>query len=65
LISVPIYKKGEKTDFAIYRGASLLPAMYNILSNILLSRLTLYAEEIIGVHQCGFLRNRLSIGHTF
>jgi len=25
---------------------------YKILSNILLSRLTLYAEEIIGDHQC-------------
>ena len=27
---------------------------YKILSNILLSRLTPYAEEIIGDHQCGF-----------
>jgi hypothetical protein len=33
---------------------SLFSATYKILSNILLSRLTPYAEEIIGDHQCGF-----------
>jgi len=37
---------------------SNLPNTYKILSNILLSRLTPYAEEIIGDHQCGFRRIR-------
>jgi hypothetical protein len=45
-ITVPIYKKGDTTDCSNYRGISLL------------SRLTPYAEEIIGEHQCGFRRNR-------
>jgi len=36
------------------RGVSFLPTMYKILFNILLSRFTPYAEEIIGDHQCGF-----------
>jgi hypothetical protein len=49
-IIVPIYKKGDKTDFSNYRGISLLSTTYKILSNILLSRLTPYAEEIIGEH---------------
>jgi len=31
-----------------------LPTTYIILSNILLSRLTPYAEEIIGDYHCGF-----------
>jgi hypothetical protein len=31
-----------------------LSTTYKILSNILLSRLTPYAEEIIEEHQCGF-----------
>jgi len=44
---VPIYK-GDKTDCSIYRGISLLPTKYKILSNILLSKLTPYADKIIG-----------------
>ena len=54
LIIVPIYKKGDKTDCNNYRGISLLPTTYKILSNILLSSLIPYAEEVIGDHQCGF-----------
>ena len=57
-IIVPIHKKWDQTDGNNYRGISLLPTTYKILSNILLSRLTPYAEEIIGDHQCGFRRNR-------
>jgi len=53
-IIVPIYKRGDKTDCRKYRSISLLPTTYNILSNILLSRLTPYIQEIIGDHQCGF-----------
>jgi hypothetical protein len=48
LVIVPIYKKGDKTDCSNYRGISLLSTTYKILSNILVSRLTLYGEEIIG-----------------
>ena len=64
-IIVPIHKKGDKTDCNNYRGISLLPTTYKILSNIPLSRLTPYAEEIIGDHQCGFRRNRLRTDHLF
>ena len=53
-IIVPINKKGDKTDCNIYRGISLLPTTYKMLPNILLSRLTIYAEEVVGDHQCGF-----------
>jgi len=63
MIIVPIHKKGDKTDFNNYRGISLLPATYKMLSNILLSRLIPYAKEIIGDHQCGFRRNRSTIYH--
>jgi len=57
-IIVPIYKKGDKTDCNNYRVISLLLTTYKILSNILLSRLIPYAEEVIGDHQCGFRHNR-------
>jgi hypothetical protein len=64
-IIVPIYKKGDKTDCNNYRGTSLLRTTYKLLSNILLSRLIPYAEEIIGDHQCGFRRNRSTTDHMF
>jgi len=64
-ILVPIYTKGDKTDCSNYRGISLMPTTYKILSNILLSRLTPYAEEIIGNHQCGFRCNRSTTDHIF
>jgi hypothetical protein len=53
-IIVPIYQKGDKTCCNNYRGISFLPTTYKILSNIPLSRLTPYAEEIIGDLPCGF-----------
>jgi hypothetical protein len=36
--------------------AVILPTMYEIrvLSNILLSNITPYAEDIVGDHECGF-----------
>ena len=64
-IIVSIYKKGDKTDCNNYRGISLLLTTYKILSNILLSSLIPYAEEVIGDHQCGFRRNRSTTDHIF
>ena len=64
-IIVPIYKKGDKTDSNNYKGMSLLPTTYKILSNLPLSSLTPYAEEIIGDHQCGFRRNRSTTDNLF
>jgi hypothetical protein len=63
-IVVPIHKKGDKTDCSNYRGISLLSS-YKTLSNILLTRLTPYADEIIWDHQCGFWRNRSTTDQTF
>ena len=64
-IIVPIHKKGDKRDCNNYRGISLLLTTYKILSKILLSRLTPYAEEIIEDHQCGFRHKKSTTDHLF
>jgi hypothetical protein len=64
-IIVPIYKKGDETECNNYRGISLLSTTYTILSNILLSRLTPYAEEIIVELLCGLRGNRFTTDHIF
>jgi len=43
-IVVPIYEKGDKTDCSNYRGVFLLATTYKTVVNILLLRLTTYAE---------------------
>jgi hypothetical protein len=48
-----IQKMSDKTDCSNYEDISLLSTSYKILSNKLLSRLTAYADEIIGHHQFG------------
>ena len=42
-----------------------MPTTYKVLSNILLSRLTPHAEEVIGDHQCGFRHNKSTTDHIF
>jgi hypothetical protein len=64
LIIVPIYK-GNKKNCSNYRGISLLSTTYKILTNILLSMLTPYTEEISGDHQCGFQCNWSATDHIF
>jgi hypothetical protein len=49
---VPIHKESVKTNCINYYRIS-----DNILSNILLSRLSPYIEVIMGEHRCRFLRN--------
>jgi hypothetical protein len=61
----PIYKNGDKTDCNNNRGMSLLSTSYDILSNILLSMLRPYIDEIIGDRQCVFRRNRSITDHIF
>jgi hypothetical protein len=64
-IIVPVPKKCDQTDCNNFSGISLLSTSYKILSNILLSRLGPYMDEIIGDHQCGFRRNRSTTDQIF
>jgi hypothetical protein len=64
-IIVPIYKKSGKTGCSNYHGISLLSTLYIILSNILVSSLCSYMDEIIGDNQCGLRRNRSTTNQIF
>ena len=63
-INVPIYNKGDTTDCCNYKDL-FLSTTYHILFNMLLSRLTAHAEEIMRGHQCGFQRSRSTADHIF
>ncbi|KAI5714466.1 hypothetical protein M8J77_000221 [Diaphorina citri] len=54
----PIFKKGDKTDANNYRGISLLPVTYKILSKALQNRLEEQLDKEIGEYQGGFRKGR-------
>ena len=54
LIILPIHKKGDKKYYNNYRGISLLPTTYKILSNILLSRLVHLRRKLLGIINVAF-----------
>jgi hypothetical protein len=60
-VIVPVYKKGDKKTVVTI---TLVNYIQNS-KNVLLSRLTLYTEEIIGELQCGFRRNRPTTDRIF
>jgi hypothetical protein len=59
-IIVQIHREGDKTDCNNYCGISLLSISYKTLSNILLSWLSPYIDDIIRDHQCAFQHNSLT-----
>uniref|UniRef100_A0A0A9WMT6 Reverse transcriptase domain-containing protein n=2 Tax=Lygus hesperus TaxID=30085 RepID=A0A0A9WMT6_LYGHE len=61
----PIHKKGDKMECQNYRGISLLAVTYKVLSLILLERIKGYAEEALGVYQCGFRQNKSTTDQIF
>lgn len=52
-----IFKKGGKMQCSNYKGITHLNVIYKIFTNIILKRLNVYIEEIIGDYQCGFRLN--------
>jgi hypothetical protein len=61
----PIHKKGCKMTCTNYRGISLLPSAYKVLSKILSSRLEPYAEAFVSEYQAGFRRQRSTSDQMF
>ena len=64
-IICPIHKKGDPMECSNYRGVSLLNTAYKILSTILFTRISPFAENIIGNYQCGFWNSRSTVNQLF
>ncbi|XP_073848775.1 uncharacterized protein [Musca autumnalis] len=64
-ILCPVHKRGDKTVCSNYRGISLLPIAYKIVSGILCERLKPMVNEIIGPYQCGFRPGKSTIDQIF
>jgi hypothetical protein len=65
LLFVNMFKKVHNRDSSNFRGISLVLTTYKILSNILLSRLASYADDIIGDNRRGYRRNGSTTDHIF
>jgi hypothetical protein len=62
----PIRRKGGKSDCNNnYRWISLQSDSYKIVSNVLLSSLSPYINEVVGDHQYGFRRKRINFWSDF
>ncbi|KAE9542653.1 hypothetical protein AGLY_002564 [Aphis glycines] len=61
----PIFKKGNRNKVENYRGITLLNSGYKILSLIILKRLQVYTDEIVGDYQSGFRKNKSTTDHIF
>jgi hypothetical protein len=63
--SLYLFIRVIKTYCSDNGGKSLLSTKYRLLSNILLSTSTPYAQEIIEDYQCGLQHNRSTTDHIF
>ena len=54
----PLHKKGNKKDPNNYRGISLVPVTYKILSKALLNRAEGILDQQLGEYQAGFRKGR-------
>jgi hypothetical protein len=59
-ITAPTYMQNDKTNCSNYQGKLLLATTHNILSNILLTWLTPYADNIIKDHQCEIQHSQIN-----
>ncbi|XP_043063419.1 uncharacterized protein LOC122319764 [Drosophila ficusphila] len=61
----PILKKGDATQRTNYRGISLLPVAYRVLTSVLCEKLKPHAEALIGPYQCGFRPGKSTMDQIF
>lgn len=64
-IICPIREKGNVLACSYYRGVSSLYTFYKLFFNLLFNGFAVYIDNIIGDHQCGFLRGRSTVEQIF
>ena len=65
-IVVPLYKgKGDRLDCKNYRGISLLSIPGKVYGRILIERVRVMTEGMLGEEQCGFRRGRGCVDQVF
>ena len=64
-VVVPIFKKGDMTNMANYRGISLLCVGYKILAKLLANKLNTIADEFLLESQNGFRGGRSCIDAAY
>ena len=57
----PVLKRGGPTICANYRGTSLLPIAYKVLTSVFCERLQPHAKVLIAPYQCGFRPGKSTI----
>ncbi|KAJ4433364.1 hypothetical protein ANN_15623 [Periplaneta americana] len=64
-IFCPIYKKGDKTICANYRGIALLDIVYKVVSKLKATRMNKILENIVGEYQGGFIKGKSTTDQIF
>ena len=63
---VPLYKgKGDKQECGSYRGISMLSVVGKTYGKILIKKVRLLTENLIGEEQCGFRKGRGCVDQVF
>ena len=61
----PVFKKGDPSVCGNYRGISLLPIAYKVLSSVMCERLKPIVADLIGPYQCGFRPGKSTTDQIF
>jgi len=64
---IPILKKGEEEKMKVYRGVTIMPALYKVYTLTLVERIREEVEEkgIISQNQTGFRRGMRTIDNIY
>ena len=64
-VIMPVHKKGDKTRCENYRGITMLPVCYKVLTILIKEKLEPYIERKTSESQCGFRKGRATSDHLF